>query len=300
MFSYCSPQRAALPTSAPTRLAAVSYICVVLPGSMNSVNPVLKALPEIGDVRTRIKRLRNLPLALRARAMRSPRSLKRIMNMWPPLLGAGVKIVYISDDWRRARVELNLTPWNANMHGAAFGGTLYSMTDFLFGTLVARVMGFGFEAWTRTGTFQYLAPGRDGAFMDVEFTPEHEKWVRDTVAEDGYCNVAFTCVVKNRDGSVVGIGQQDLHVRPRGGAPRAQNPRQARRPRGLVLEALATTLVWHVFKDQPEVLTALMSEQRRIAHPKDQMRHVCRVVLEKSDKTVEDLLALDIPKEYLP
>lgn len=223
-----------------------------------------------------------------------------MMNLWPPLLGSGVRIAEISEDWRFARVELNLSFWNANMHGAAFGGTLYAMTDFLFGTLVARVMGFEYEAWTRTGTFQYLAPGRDGAYMEVTFTEDHEQWVRDTVAEDGYCNVAYTCVIKNRDGSVVGIGQQDLHVRPRGGGERSERPQQAKRPRGLVLEALATTLVWHVFKDQPEVLTILMSEQRRIPHPKDQMRHVCRAVLEKSDRTRQDLLDLDIPEEYLP
>ncbi|WP_459610435.1 PaaI family thioesterase [Corynebacterium urogenitale] len=243
---------------------------------------------------------RKLPSTLTARAMENPKRLKRFTNLWPPLWGAGIQITDISDDWRRARLQLNLHVWSANMHNAAFGGALYSMTDFLFGTLAARVLGRDFEVWTRTGTFQYISPGRDGAYLEVEFTPEHEAWVRETVAEDGYCNVAYTCVVKNADGSVVGIGQQDMHVRPRGGGKRSERPKQAMRPRGLVLEAMATTLIWHVFKDQPEVLTILMSEQRRIPHPKDQMKHVCKAVLEKSDKTREDLLALDIPEEYLP
>lgn len=244
--------------------------------------------------------LRNIPGTMTARAMRDPKALKRVMNIWPPLMGSGIHITEISEDWRRARVELNLKFWNANMHNAAFGGALYSMTDFLFGTIAARVMGKDFEVWTRTGTFQYLAPGRDGAYMEIEFTPDHEKWVRETIEEDGYCNIAYTCVVKNRDGSIAGIGQQDMHVRPRGGGKRAEKPQQAKRPRGLVLEAMATTLIWHAFKDQPEVLTILMSEQRRIPHPKEQMKHVCKAVLEKSDKTREDLLALDIPEEYLP
>lgn len=243
---------------------------------------------------------RDIPGTMTARAMRSPKSFLRILNMWPPLWGSGIRVVSISEDWRRARLELKLQFWNANMHGAAFGGALYSMTDFLFGTLAAKVLGKDFEVWTRTGTFQYLSPGRKGTYLEVEFTPDHEQWVRETIEEDGYCNVAYTCVVKNADGSVVGIGQQDMHVRPRGGGRRADRPKQAMRPRGLVLEAMATTLIWHVFKDQPEVLTILMSEQRRIPHPKDQMKHVCKVVLEKSEKTREDLLALDIPEEYLP
>ncbi|WP_288802377.1 PaaI family thioesterase [uncultured Corynebacterium sp.] len=245
------------------------------------------------------KSIARLPTTITAWAMQSPDRLRHTMNAWPPLAGSGVRIMDISQDWRAARVELKLAPWNANMHGAAFGGTLYAMTDFLFGTIIARVLGKDYEVWTRTGTFQYLAPGRNGAYMDVEFTPELEKWVRDTVAEDGYCNVPCTCVIKNRDGSVVGIGQQSLHARPRGGGKRVDAPQQAKHANGLVLESLATTLVWHVFKDRPEVLTVLMSEQRRIPDPRDQMRFVCQQVLEKSDRTREDLLALDIPEEYL-
>ena len=78
-------------------------------------------------------------------------------------------------------------------------------------------------------------------------------------------------------------------------------PRVAVRPtpRGLVLESLANAVVWHCFKDQPEILTVLMSEQRRIPNPEDQMRHVVKVALEKSTKSREDLMALDIPEKYL-
>lgn len=232
--------------------------------------------------------------------MQSPDRLRRAMNLWPPLAGSGIRIAEISEDWRYGRVELNLAPWNANMHGVAFGGSLYSITDFLLGIIVARVLGQEFEAWTRTGTFQYLAPGRDGAYLEVEITHELEDWIRATIAEDGYCNVPYTCVIYNRDGSVVGIGQQSLHVRPRGGGKRVAAPQQAKRPNGLVLESLATTLIWHVFKDRPEISTELMSAQRRIPDPKDQMRFVCEQVLQRSDKTRADLLALDIPADYLP
>ncbi|HIW95392.1 MAG TPA: DUF4442 domain-containing protein [Candidatus Corynebacterium gallistercoris] len=232
--------------------------------------------------------------------MQSPSKMARYMSLWPPLSGSGVKMTHVSEDWSSARIELSLRWWNANMHGAAFGGTLFAMTDVMFGTLVARHLGKDYEAWTRTGTFQFLQPGRNGAYLDVEITPELSRWMKETVAEDGYANVPYTSVIKNKDGSIVGIGQQDLHVRPRGGGKRAAAPQQALRPRGLVLESLATAVVWHCFKDQPEILTVLMSEQRRIPDPEDQMRHVVKVALEKSTKSREDILALDIPERYLP
>lgn len=242
--------------------------------------------------------MKSLP-TLVERLSATPDRLRRSMNIWPPLLFSGVKMTHISPDWSKARIVLNLRWWNANMHGAAFGGTLYAMTDVMFGTLVARYLGSDYEAWTRTGTFQYISPGRAGAYLDVEITPELAEWMKKTVAQDGYCNVPYTSIVRNRDGSIVGIGQQDLHVRPRGGAPRAERPQQALQPRGLVLESLANAVVWHCFKDQPEVLTVLMSEQRRIPDPEEQMRHVLKVALEKSTKTREDLVALDIPVKYL-
>lgn len=234
-----------------------------------------------------------------AKMLEKPSTVKFGMNIWMPLAGSGIRFIEWADDNSSARVQLNLRWWNQNMHGAAFGGTLFAMTDVAFGTVAARFFGKEYEAWTRTGTFQYISPGRDGAYLDVEVTPEMAKWVKKTIAEDGYANVPFTSIIKNKDGSIVGIGQQDLHVRPRGGGKRAKQPQQALQPRGLVLEHLTTTLIWQCFRQQPEILTALMSEQRRIPSPEDQIRHVIKTVLEKSSKTREDLLALEVPEEYI-
>lgn len=246
------------------------------------------------------KKATQLPQDLTSWAMRSPDRLRRTMNLWPPLAGSGIRITHFSDDWRSARIEINLSTWNANMHGVVFGGTLYAITDFLFGMVISRVLGKDFQVLTRAGSFQYLTPGRDGAYMEVEFSHEMEKWVRETIAEDGYCNVPYTCVIKNKDGSVVGIGQQSLHARPRGGGKRTAAPQQALKANGMVLESLATALIWHVFKDKPEISTVLMSEQRRIPEPADQMRHVVQRVREETDLSREDLLALDVPEEFLP
>lgn len=231
--------------------------------------------------------------------MAKPQVMRRFFNVWFPLSGAGIHIAHIADDWSTSRVELKVRPWNQNMHGAAFGGTLFSMTDVMFGTMVMGRLGPKYEAWTRTGEFQYISPGRNGAYLDVEFSDELLDWVRSTVAKDGYCNVPYTSIVRNRDGSIAGIGQQDLHVRPRKGATRAQDPEHAKVPRGLVLESLATAVVWHCFRDQPEILTRLMSEQRRIPEPEKQMEHVVAAAVEKSTKSRQDLVDLGIPEEYL-
>ena len=35
----------------------------------------------------------------------SPNWLKRILNIWPPFLGAGIKVLTISENWDYAKVR---------------------------------------------------------------------------------------------------------------------------------------------------------------------------------------------------
>jgi hypothetical protein len=40
------------------------------------------------------------------------RILRRLMNLWPPFLCNGIRVLHIADDWTEARVVLRLRPWN--------------------------------------------------------------------------------------------------------------------------------------------------------------------------------------------
>lgn len=244
------------------------------------------------------KNLRRTTRTLTLDALKKPEVSRRLFNLWLPLVGAGIYISHISPDWASARLEIRLRPWNQNMHGAVFGGTLFAMTDVMFGTMIMGRLGDKYEAWTRTGEFQYISPGRNGAYLDVEVSDKLREWIVSTVEEDGYCNVPYTSVVRNRDGSVVGIGQQDLHVRLRKGSKRVESPKHARVPRGLLLESLATAVVWHCFHDRPERLTRLLSEQRRIAEPEEQMKYVVKVALSEGAASKEALTTLGVPEAY--
>lgn len=60
---------------------------------------------------------------------RSAGFLRRGLNVYPPYLGAGVRVTELSDDYRHARVELALRPWTRNYVGTQFGGSMTSMVD---------------------------------------------------------------------------------------------------------------------------------------------------------------------------
>ncbi|APT91330.1 hypothetical protein CSPHI_10345 [Corynebacterium sphenisci DSM 44792] len=198
----------------------------------------------------------------------TPPRLRRMLNLWPPLLASGIRITHIAEDWSAGRLELRMTPLNANMHGAAFGGTLFSMTDVLFGTLMMQRLGAEeFEAWTRTGSFEFIRPGRDGAAMTVEIPEEMvERILADL--EGGYSTVVqCTSVIRNVDGTLVGIGQQDLYVRRRGGVKPPPNPNLLGRVRGENLSSAARTLARMGLREHPERLVEHERVARRCISP---------------------------------
>ena len=45
------------------------------------------------------------------------RNKKLLFNLWPPLLGAGIRIKRIQEDWKEVDVEMKLRRWNANYVG---------------------------------------------------------------------------------------------------------------------------------------------------------------------------------------
>ncbi|MCG8563637.1 MAG: hypothetical protein MI747_00990 [Desulfobacterales bacterium] len=59
----------------------------------------------------------------------TPRLIKWGLNIYGPFVGAGIKMEYIAQDWRSARVSMKLRWYNRNIMGVHFGGSLYAMVD---------------------------------------------------------------------------------------------------------------------------------------------------------------------------
>jgi hypothetical protein len=54
----------------------------------------------------------------------SARSLRWRINLWPPFLGAGIRVRYLATDFREVLVEMPLRFYNRNYVGSHFGGSL--------------------------------------------------------------------------------------------------------------------------------------------------------------------------------
>lgn len=145
----------------------------------------------------------------------SPTALRRIFRIWPPFIGAGVRVAEISDDWHYVRVELRLTRLNRNFVGTHFGGSLYAMTDPFPMIPLIRVLGPDYHVWDQTGEVEYLKPGRGRVTAEIRLDPHRIQRLREEAKDGSKLLPEFTIEVKDDDGVLVARVRKKIYVRLR-------------------------------------------------------------------------------------
>ncbi|MDH5183122.1 MAG: DUF4442 domain-containing protein [Gammaproteobacteria bacterium] len=94
--------------------------------------------------------------------------LRWFANLWSPFFGAGIKITYISPDYRLIRVRMKLRWYNKNYVGTHFGGSMYAMTDPFYMLMLINILGRDYIVWDKGANIEFLKPGR--STLSVTFT----------------------------------------------------------------------------------------------------------------------------------
>lgn len=134
-------------------------------------------------------------------ARKIPSRLLRLgMNLWPPYLGAGIRVRRISPDFRRVDVALRLGLTNRNWFGTHFGGSLYAMTDPFFALMVVHNLPRDYLVWDKAASIDYLAPGRGTVRARFTLTQDDlDTIVRMTEAGDKHLHLFKVDVVDGED-----------------------------------------------------------------------------------------------------
>lgn len=143
------------------------------------------------------------------------RWLLKLLNVYPPYLGAGVRVRSVSPDYRRFEVEMKLRFWNRNYVGSHFGGSLYSMCDPFFMLILIESLGRGYEVWDKSATIRYRRPGRSTVRAVFELGEEQIQAIRREADERGRCEPRVCAQVVDLEGQVVAEVDKVLCVRKR-------------------------------------------------------------------------------------
>jgi acyl-coenzyme A thioesterase PaaI-like protein len=142
-----------------------------------------------------------------------PSTLRLIFNFWPPFLASGIHVTRMSPDWRHARVELRMRPWNRNYVGTHFGGNLFAMTDPFWMILVKECLGNDYLVWDKAAEIEFVKPGKGTVCAEFNVEDSALAEIRAAAASGEKFLKWFPVDVTDAQGDVVARVRKQIYVR---------------------------------------------------------------------------------------
>ena len=136
---------------------------------------------------------------------------EQLINFYPPLLGAGIRSRTI--DERTIRVEMKLTPFNQNIVGVHFGGSLYAMCDPWFMLILMRVLGKDYIVWDKAASIKFIKPGRSAVSATFHIPQERVDEIILATANGEKFEPTFTVDVLDKEGQLVARVEKLIYVK---------------------------------------------------------------------------------------
>lgn len=143
----------------------------------------------------------------------TPRLVKLVLRFFGPYFGAGVRITYISPDWRELRVEMKLRWYNRNIVGTQFGGSLYSMIDPHLMLLMMQLLGKDYIIWDKAAEIDFVRPGRGTVSSTITISDEELDDIRKNTADGQKYLPRFTLKIVDDNGEIVAKVKKVLYIR---------------------------------------------------------------------------------------
>jgi uncharacterized protein DUF4442 len=141
------------------------------------------------------------------------RPMRMLINLWPPFLGAGIRIRRLSPDWTEIDVEMKLRWWNRNYVGSHYGGSLYSMADPFFMVMLIENLGKDYIVWDKSASIRFKKPGRGTVSASFRLSEEQIREIRQALTSQQKIERVFAVEVKDESGSVIAEVEKLLHIR---------------------------------------------------------------------------------------
>ncbi len=136
---------------------------------------------------------------------------ERLINFYPPLLGAGIRSRTIDD--LTIHVEMKLTAFNRNIVGVHFGGSLYAMCDPWFMLIMMRALGPDYIVWDKAASIKFVSPGRGTVKAVFQIPQERVDEIRAAADRGEKIEPTFPVDVLGEHGQVVAHVEKLLYVR---------------------------------------------------------------------------------------
>jgi acyl-coenzyme A thioesterase PaaI-like protein len=142
-----------------------------------------------------------------------------MLSIYPPYLGAGVRVRLLGHAPLAYEASMKLHWWNRNYVGTHFGGSLFSMTDPFFMLILIDALGSGYTVWSKRSTIRFLRPARGRVRARFEIPREAIERLRGEVDAAGRATPGYVARIHDESAETVAEVEQWLSVKLRAPAP---------------------------------------------------------------------------------
>ncbi len=143
----------------------------------------------------------------------STRRMRRVMNLWPPLLFAGIRILEWDDDFRRVKIRLGYGRLTTNYFHTQYGGSPFSMTDPFWSIMLLHALGSEYTVWDQRGEIDLVSPGRGSVTTEMRLDPAAVEEARTAAVTGEKVLRWFESDIVAADGTLVARVRKQLYIR---------------------------------------------------------------------------------------
>lgn len=142
--------------------------------------------------------------------------MTRVINFWGPFLGAGIKVKEASEDMTSVTVQLKMTPFNKNIVGVHFGGSIYAMCDPFYMGILMHNLGSDYIVWDKEATVRFLKPGKGTITAVFHILPEEIAAIKQRADTHGKTEEKFRVQVLDSNKNIVAEVDKLVWIRNKG------------------------------------------------------------------------------------
>jgi Domain of unknown function (DUF4442) len=140
-------------------------------------------------------------------------AFRMMFNFYPPYIGAGISIPYISPDYTIFDVRMKLRFYNKNYFGTHFGGSLYSMCDPFFTIILIKTLGSDYIVWDKRASIQFKKPGRNTIHARFQISREKIHEVRHLADNNKKVEPVFSVDLRDDENNIIAHVEKTVYIR---------------------------------------------------------------------------------------
>jgi hypothetical protein len=135
------------------------------------------------------------------------------MRLYPPYLGANVRIDRVSIDRRQFEVSMPLTVANRNFVGTHFGVSLYSMCYPFYMLILMENLGRDNVVWDKSASIRLHRPGRGRVYARFAVSRAEIEGIRARADADEKVEPVFSTTVVDHADKPIARVEKTLYIR---------------------------------------------------------------------------------------